>query len=79
LAVVHAPHQLDHIAATATTGKAVPEIFSAIDDEGLWVICVVYGTQGRSGAGRAVSGNPHQPPGAQHPLDAEEALEMGKG
>ena len=33
-----------HVAATAATGKAVPEILCQIDDEGLWVISVVYGT-----------------------------------
>ena len=37
LAVVHAPYPLDPIAATATTGKAVPEIFYEIGDEGLRV------------------------------------------
>ncbi len=46
LAVVHAPYQLEHIAATATTGKAVPEIFCEIGDEGLRVSCAVCMGQG---------------------------------
>jgi hypothetical protein len=78
LAVVHAPHQLDHIAATATTGKAVPEIFCAIDDEGLWVISVVYGTGADQALAVLFQGS-HHPPGGQHPLDGDEALEVGKG
>jgi hypothetical protein len=43
--VVHAPHQLDHVAATAATGKAEPKILCQIDDEGLWVIAAVDGTR----------------------------------
>jgi hypothetical protein len=76
--VVHAPHQLDDVAATEATGKAVPKIFCPIDDEGLWVIAVVYGTRADQALAARCQGSDH-PPGAQHPLDGDEALEVGKG
>ena len=76
--MIHALHQLDHVAATAAPGKAVPEIFRQIDDEGLWVISVVYGT-GADEALAALFQRKRSPPGAQHPLDGDEALEVGEG
>jgi hypothetical protein len=76
--VVHALHQRYHVAATAATGKAVPEIFCEIDDEGLWVIAVVYGTGADEALAALFQGSEH-PPGGQHPLNGDAALEVGKG
>ena len=76
--MVHAPPQLDHVAATAATGKAVPKILCQIDDEGLWVIAVVDGTRADQALPARGQGS-DQPPGAQHLLDADEALEVGEG
>jgi hypothetical protein len=76
--VVHAPHQLDHVAATAAPGKAVPKIFLAIDDEGLWVIAVVDGTGADQALAAWCQGSDH-PAGGQHLLDGDQTLEVGKG
>ena len=69
--------QRDHVAATATTGEAVPEIFGAVDDEGLGVIAVVDGTGADEALAARFQGRDH-PAGAQHLLDGDEALEVGK-
>jgi hypothetical protein len=76
--MVHAPHQLDHVAATAATGKAVPKILCHIDDEGLRVIAVVDGTRADQALPALCQRSDH-PAGAQHLLDADEALEVGEG
>jgi hypothetical protein len=76
--VIHAPHQLDHVAATAATGKAVPKILCPIDDEGLWVIAVVDGTRADQALAALSEGSEH-PPGAEHLLDGDETLKVGKG
>jgi hypothetical protein len=76
--VVHAPHQLDHIAATTTAGKTVPEIFRAIDDEGLCVIAVMDGTGSDEALAALFQGADHCP-GTHPSLDGDEALEVGKG
>jgi hypothetical protein len=75
--VVHALHQRDHVAAPATPGKAVPEIFGAVDDEGLGVIAVVDGTGADQALAARFERSDH-PPGGQHLLDGDEALEVGK-
>jgi hypothetical protein len=76
--VVHAPHQLDHIAATAAAGKAIPKILGQIDDEGLGVIAVVHGTRADEALAVPFQGSDYSS-GAQHLLDADQALEVGKG
>jgi hypothetical protein len=76
--MVHALHQRDHVAATAATGKAVPEILCQIDDEGLWVIAVVDGTWADQALAVRFQGSDH-PAGGEHLLDGDEALEVGEG
>jgi len=77
-AVVHALHQRDPVAASAARSKAVPELFRRLDAEGLWVISVVSGT-GADQALAALFQGSNRPPGGQHPLDGDEALEVGEG
>ncbi len=75
--MVHALHQLYYIAATTAAGKAMPEIFWAINDESLWIISVMNGT-GADQALTTLFQRSDQAPGGQHPLDGDEALEVGK-
>jgi hypothetical protein len=76
--VVQSPHQLEHVAASAATGKAVPKILYPIDDEGLRVIAVVHGTRADQALAAPCQRSDH-PAGAQHLLDGDQRLEVGKG
>ena len=59
-------------------GQAAGDCRIPIDDEGLWVISVVYGTEADE-APAALFQRQRSPPWGRHPLDEGEALEVGKG
>ena len=74
---VHTTHQLHHVATALAAGKAIPEIFGEVHDEGMRIVPAVYRTRPYESLAAAFE-RCAQALGAQHRLDGDGAFEIGK-